>query len=178
MTDPELNEAEAPHPAVLSDVELLADCTMRRGRSSGPGGQHRNKVETHITLSHEPTGVTAQAGERRTPEDNKKVALGRLRLALAVTVRTSPSADVDGPSPLWMSRCRGGKVVVSPSHRDFPTLLAEALNVLADEGWEPRGAADRLGCSTSQLIKLVKQHPAAFQRLNRERQTLDRHPLK
>src|SRR5690606_15091114 len=76
------------HPATLSDEDLLKECQIGKGRSSGPGGQHRNKVETQVTITHLPTGVTARAGERRSAEENKRVAIRRLRLALAVEVRT------------------------------------------------------------------------------------------
>src|SRR5215471_12693999 len=93
-----------PHPATLDGEELLAQCEMTKGRTKGPGGQHRNKVETRVTLEHKPTGLLAHAGERRSVVDNKRVALFRLRLALAVAVRTAvPAGDVR--SQLWQTRC-------------------------------------------------------------------------
>ena len=79
-----MNPARLPHPAALDDEELLGQCSLGRGRSSGPGGQHRNKVETKITIKHTPTGISAQAGERRSQGENKRVAVFRLRTALAV----------------------------------------------------------------------------------------------
>lgn len=126
-----------------------------------------------MTLTHRPTAVTAQAGERRSQADNKRVALFRLRLALALAVRT----ERDGPSVLWESRCRGGRIAVNPKHRDFPALVAEALDQLASFGWVPRDAAEVLGCSPTQLIKLCKQHPPAFERWNTERAALGLRPL-
>ncbi len=167
-------EAMPTHPATLSDADLLGQCTSARGRRGGPGGQHRNKVETHVTLTHTPTGVAAQAGERRSQADNKRVALSRLRLALAIAVRTQPS----GPSALWSSRCRGGGVAGNPSHGDCPALLAEALDAIAAAEWEPGPAAERLGCTSSQLIKLLKKHPPALQHWNRRREERDLRPLR
>ncbi len=164
-----------PHPTELDDPTLLSQCRLTRGRTSGPGGQHRNKVETKITLVHVPTGLEAQAGERRRAQDNQRVALTRLRLELAVRVRR-PRAD--GPSELWRSRCHRGRMSINPSHRDFPSLLAEALDVLEREGWETVGASAALGCSSSQLIKLVKLHPPAFQVWNRKRTEAGRRPLR
>ena len=47
-------------------------------RASGPGGQHRNKVETGVRLVHLPSGTTVSATERRSRLQNQKVALERL----------------------------------------------------------------------------------------------------
>lgn len=149
------------HPAALPEIRLLKDCDVGRGRSSGPGGQHRNKVETHVTITHRPTGVHAQAGERRSAEANRRVAVFRLRLALAVGVR-EPVPIGDARSELWRSRCRGGRVACNPSHDDFPALLAEALDMLEACRHDPKRAALRLDCTPSQLVKLVKDHPPAF----------------
>ena len=185
------------HPACLADDDLLAQCRVGRGRTGGPGGQNRNKVETLIELHHLATGIEAHAGERRTQTENRRVALRRLRLALAVEVRTLvPSGEVG--SPLWRSRrtpppknagegsppqnrwSAGGSGVLSinPDHHDYPALLAEALDVLAAASWDPKRASLRLECSASQLIKLVRQHPPALLRLNKERDALGLSPLK
>ena len=75
--------------------------------------------------------------------------------------------DRNPPSPLWLSRCRGGRIVVSPSHDDFPALLAEAIDVLDTYTYDVKTAASALGCSASQLIKFLKCEPRAFQVVNR-----------
>ena len=44
------------------DPEALAgQCLITRGRASGPGGQHRNKVETAISILHKQSGQVGQA---------------------------------------------------------------------------------------------------------------------
>ena len=58
---------------------MIAECNVRRLRRSGPGGQHRNKVETAVSLHHLPTGVSAEASERRSQAQNHAMALFRLR---------------------------------------------------------------------------------------------------
>ncbi len=55
----------AIHPASIDPEKLLEQCDVTRGRASGPGGQHRNKVETAVTLIHRPTQVVGYAAERR-----------------------------------------------------------------------------------------------------------------
>ena len=83
------------HPAALPDKRLLEACVMGQSRASGPGGQHRNKVQTQVTLTHRPTGVAATAGEHRSQVENKMLALRRLRLKLAVEHRTDvESGDI------------------------------------------------------------------------------------
>jgi hypothetical protein len=167
-----------PHPATLPDDALLKECRVGKGRSSGPGGQHRNKVETQVILTHLPTGLTAQAGERRSAAENLKVATRRLRLALATEVRT-PVPIGDARSELWRSRCSpDGHIACNPGHRDYPSMLAEAMDMLAAAGYDPRKAALRLCCTMSQLVKLLKEHPPALDALNHARRARRKHPLK
>ncbi|MCO6456334.1 MAG: peptide chain release factor-like protein [Pirellulaceae bacterium] len=165
------------HPAEAPVDSLLAACQIERGRRSGPGGQHRNKVETAIRIRHEPTGVSAEATERRSQEENRQVAIGRLRLNLALRVRSVRAVD-QVPSPLWRTRATAaGRLSISPRHPDFPALLAEALDLLETSGWEPRTAAERLGVTASQLIRLLKLEPQALVLLNSQRQQRGLHRL-
>lgn len=157
------------HPASLETEKLLQDCKIQRTRGSGPGGQHRNKVETAIVVTHLPTGITGQASERRSQHQNQLLAIHRLRLNLAVGYRT-PEADVAKvPSQLWVSRLRARKISVSSEHDDFPAILAEALDVLAINSFEAAAAANSLACSSSQLIKLLAKEPSALEWVNRQR---------
>jgi len=153
------------HPAALGPEELLAECRVERLRRSGPGGQHRNKVETAIRLLHMATGVTAEASERRSQAENQRVALGRLRVNLALEIRRPCSAD-RAPSPLWQSRCQAGRIGVSPSHDDFPTLLAEALDRIAARAGDVKEASEELGSTASQLVKLLKKEHRALALVN------------
>ncbi len=174
------------HPATLDPDHLLDDCDVRFARRSGPGGQNRNKVETAAILTHRPTGLIAEANERRSQGENRKVALRRLRVLLALEIRTlGPGGDMPehpapavGPSELWRSRCRGGKIVVSPEHDDFPALLAEAMDAVAAFDHDLKLAAEALGCSTSQLTRFLKVEPRALAMVNDARSRLGRRPFR
>jgi len=162
------------HPAALPAEALLAQCDETRTRRGGPGGQHRNKVETAVVLVHRPTGLSAEAAERRSQAENRRVALRRLRLVLAVGHRAPAAA---GPSPRWTARLRGRLLAISADHDDYPALVAEALDQLAAVGFEIRPAAERLAASMSQLVKLFRRQPAAWVALNRLRDAAGLPPL-
>jgi hypothetical protein len=169
------------HPATLDPEALAAECEFRATRRSGPGGQNRNKVETAVVLTHRPTGIRAEASERRTQGENRRAALARLRIELALAIRR-PIERADGepsvPGALWRSRCIGGRIAINPGHEDFPALLAEALDVLDAMDDDPRAASEVLGCSATQLVKLLKEEPRALARLNEKRRQAGRHPLR
>lgn len=158
------------HPAALADDELLAQCETTRSRTGGPGGQHRNKVETAVTLTHQPTGISATASERRSVRENRPVAIRRLRLALATEHRVAvPVGEIR--SALWKERCQGTRVVVNPKHHDYPALLAEALDVIDACGYDTAKASKRLACTASQLCRLIRHHPPAWVALNKARES-------
>ena len=165
---PDYLPRDKPHPAGIPTEILLRECEVRHERRRGPGGQHRNKTESAVVIRHLPTGIEGQAAERRSQFDNHRNAVKRLRLNLALGVRTESLAET-APSELWRSRCHAGKIGINAGHDDFPLLLAEALDVLYSRHAHVPGSAEQLGITASQLIKLLKKEPRAFLWLNEER---------
>lgn len=72
---------------LLSDEDLLGECRVETFRAGGPGGQHQNKTETAVRITHLPTGVVVTARESRSQHRNRETALARLRAELAERAR-------------------------------------------------------------------------------------------
>lgn len=66
--------------AVLDDNDTTSfelnenDLTYRAYKASGKGGQHRNKRDSAIEVTHVPTGITAKCDSERSQHDNKRLA--------------------------------------------------------------------------------------------------------
>jgi ribosome-associated protein len=69
-------------PFALDRETLEREAQMSFFRAGGPGGQHRNKVETGVRLFHPPSGIRVAATERRSQAQNRELAFERLIAAL------------------------------------------------------------------------------------------------
>jgi hypothetical protein len=150
----------------LEDAALLRECEQRYFRASGPGGQHRSKVETAIALLHRPSGLTAQAVESRSREVNQRKALRRLREALALQLRCPfDLASPELPPEFAAQRTADGKLAINRENADYPLVLATALDALAAAGGSYAVAAKALGVTTSQVIRFLQADPQVVRRL-------------
>ncbi len=61
------------------ETDNKQEIRVDRMRSSGPGGQHVNKTETAIRVTHLPSGISAIAQEERSQHLNRKLAMLRLQ---------------------------------------------------------------------------------------------------
>lgn len=164
------NEILGPgiHPAELDDEALRSQCDVTTTRRSGPGGQHRNKVETAVVIVHRTTGVRAEANERRSQHQNAVVAWQRLRIQLATQVRMQRE-EGEIRSGVWLRRMKGGVSKVNPENAGFPALLALALDTIYAADLRMSDAASALQVTASQLTRLIALAPTALTELNRLR---------
>ena len=90
---PPSSDFPARRSARLAQLRLsLADFEEKFTRSSGPGGQHVNKVSTAVTLRHAPTGVAVTVQDTRSQSMNRQLAWERLLDAIERTRREERAA--------------------------------------------------------------------------------------
>jgi protein subunit release factor B len=66
---------------------LAKDCDVETYRASGPGGQHRNKTESAVRMTHRPSGIVRVATEHRSQLRNRELVLERIWRALELRRR-------------------------------------------------------------------------------------------
>ncbi len=79
------------------EVEILpADLIFESCKSSGAGGQHINKTESAVRLTHKPTGIVIECQQERSQFQNKDKALAMLRAKLYDMKRTEQENAIAG----------------------------------------------------------------------------------
>ena len=171
-----------PHPYLsLTDDELVRQCVVETMRASGPGGQHRNKTESGVRMRHGPTGVVAQAFERRSQHENRAVAVRRLRENIALewrqplTPRPPLHAAVERGSQLRAGMAvpeeivailRGSAQRVGPRNERYWAGIAGVLDLFVALECSVSETAAALGLSTGALSRLLLDSAAVGAKVN------------
>ncbi|KRG38147.1 peptide chain release factor 1 [Stenotrophomonas panacihumi] len=82
-----------PEADDVEDIEINpADLKVDTFRSSGAGGQHVNKTESAIRITHVPTGVVVECQTERSQHANRDKAMKRLKAQLLDAERSKQAA--------------------------------------------------------------------------------------
>ncbi len=171
----------------LDDRALLSQCAVDTYKASGPGGQHRNKVSSAVRLRHGPTDLSAHGDDSRSQHENKRLALRRLRVAIATTLRHPVDTAADGlpevvEECLHRDKVRPGasrrRLTVGRRDERYWRVVAALLDVLEALEGRVSDAAAWVGISTSNLIKVLRADQRALTAVQDIRRRHGEKPLK
>jgi len=161
------------------DGKLLAQCRVETYRASGPGGQHRNRTESAVRLTHIPTGVVVTATERRSQHENRHRALSRLRKAIALKVREgAPAAGAPAGGALAEALRDPAWPRVSPRSDHYLAAAAQILDRLERAQGKVSDLSEGLGISTASVVKFFSLDPDLWGAANSIRERCGLKPLR
>ncbi len=183
----DMSEISRDEYLTMSDAELLKHCDVHVYRSSGPGGQHRNKVSSAVRIRHRPTQITVHSDGTRSQLENKTIALRRLRMNLALRIRQSlDSHDLKLPSVVteaFTVRKKGAdppvmSLRIARKNPRFWSVAAFVLDLLEAHEGRLSPTAASLEITTSNLASLLKSERHLWETTQRIRKDHGHAPLK
>lgn len=143
-----------------TEQELIRNCTQGAYKSTGPGGQKKDKKKSSIRLVHLPTNICVTSSETRSSKTNLSSAIKKLKFRIAVEVR-GPKIEPE---------------MYNNNYRELKYLfwIAALFDALNKYNFKISNSAEDLGLSTSRLIKQIAKDKNLWKLVNeyRERNNL------
>lgn len=150
---------------MLPESEFVRFCTLDFFKSSGAGGQHRNKTSSAVRVTHKETGISAEDCTERSQHRNRSNAIWKLKILLALQIRRPVTSTLP-------------RMECSLSAPDYPLFIAKLFDILEECGYDHKICAAKCEISSSALLKKLSRDPKIFQEFNRRRELLDLPKLK
>lgn len=97
------------------------DFVVETFRSGGPGGQHQNKTESGVRITHPPSGAVGECRSERSQHQNKQTAFRRLcadpKLMAWVKIQIGESEDIEARAEAYAEQ-----EINTPDHLQFQTI--------------------------------------------------------
>jgi protein subunit release factor B len=138
------------------DLDLMKFCRFEPFKSTGRGGQKKNKTSSAVRLVHEPSGIAVTASTSRSQHENRLHALKKLRFEIALKIRSEKSLVAM-------------QVETSMRNSKYHLWIAWIMDVLSVYSYDIKPAAIELDVSTSKLAKLLFRDHLLWQEVNRLR---------
>jgi ribosome-associated protein len=108
------------------ELERLArDCEVTPYKSSGPGGQKKNKTESSVRVRHLPSGIVRIATESRSQTRNREAALARVLEELRRRARKPKPRRPTRPTRSAVEQRLSGKRLAAEKKRGRGRSAAE-----------------------------------------------------
>lgn len=135
-----LFEIEANQTFQLDDKDIVYQAT----RSSGPGGQHVNKVSSAVRATHKPSHIQVLVMDNRSQHQNKKIAKQRLQEKVAQLQLQALKKNVKHQWQNHLQLQRGNPVKifkgtdfkVQKTNKNYKSKRQQLKNNLKQQQWD------------------------------------------
>ena len=149
----------------LTDQELMEQCVLDKFRASGPGGQKKNKTDSAVRIRHVSSGLVGLSSESRSQHINRAYALRRLRLKIALTLRSNPP-NVRSELEKFVQQTKNSSFTLNTRNSKYSIIVASLFDELSANNWKVSLTAKKIGVTSSSLNKFLRSNPELWRALN------------